>query len=59
MKSLLGKKIFIIGGNGYIGNFIAAKMIQHQATVYCLTRYKKCLFLEEATINMNTQKMKK
>ena len=29
MKSLLGKKIFIIGGNGYIGNFIAAKMVQH------------------------------
>ena len=29
MISLLGIKVFVIGGNGFIGNFIAAKMVQN------------------------------
>lgn len=37
--SLAGKKILILGGNGYLGNHFAVRLVQRQAKVYALSRY--------------------
>lgn len=37
--SLLGKKIVCVGGNGFIGNYFAARLIQSNAAVSILSRY--------------------
>ena len=39
--SFIGKKILIIGGNGYLGNYFAARFVQGGAKVMALSRYHK------------------
>jgi len=36
--SLAGKKVLCVGGNGYIGNYFVARLIQAQAQVSILCR---------------------
>jgi nucleoside-diphosphate-sugar epimerase len=36
--SLLGRKILIVGGNGFVGNYVAAKLIDRKANVSILSR---------------------
>ncbi len=36
--SLSGKKILCVGGNGYVGNYFASRLIQAGATVQILSR---------------------
>ena len=36
--SLLGKKILVTGGNGYLGNYFAARFVQQKASVMALSR---------------------
>ncbi len=36
--SLLGKRILVVGGNGFAGNHIAAKLVSQQASVAVLSR---------------------
>lgn len=36
---LSGRKFLIIGGNGFVGNRIASKLIQNDANVSVLSRY--------------------
>jgi len=38
MSFLAGRKFLIIGGNGFVGNRVAAKLIQHSAQVSVLSR---------------------
>jgi nucleoside-diphosphate-sugar epimerase len=37
--SLLGKKVLVVGGNGFVGNYFASRLVQQAATVSCLSRY--------------------
>ena len=36
--SFAGKRILVTGGNGYLGNYFAARFVQQQATVMALSR---------------------
>ena len=36
--SLFGKKALVVGGNGFVGNYIAARMVQSGASVASLSR---------------------
>ena len=36
--SLAGKKILCVGGNGYVGNYLASRLVQSKATVQILSR---------------------
>ena len=36
--SLLGRRVLVVGGNGYVGNYMAARMVQSGATVASLSR---------------------
>lgn len=36
--SLLSKKVLIIGGNGYVGSYIASRLVQQKAAVSSLSR---------------------
>jgi nucleoside-diphosphate-sugar epimerase len=38
--SLIGKKILVVGGNGYTGNYFAARLAQQLAAVSSLSRYQ-------------------
>lgn len=38
MSFLSGRKFLIIGGNGFVGNRVAAKIIQHHGHVSVLSR---------------------
>ena len=38
MSFLKGKRFAIVGGNGFVGNRIAAKLIQHSAEVSAISR---------------------
>lgn len=40
LMSLIGKKILVIGGNGYVGNYFAARLLQQSAIVSAMSRYK-------------------
>jgi nucleoside-diphosphate-sugar epimerase len=37
--SLVGKKILVLGGNGYVGNYFAARLVQQAAAVQAMSRY--------------------
>lgn len=39
MKLLTKNKIFIVGGNGFVGNYLASRFVQHGAQVSVLSRY--------------------
>ena len=36
---LNAQKILVVGGNGYVGNFISAALVRNAATVSTLSRY--------------------
>ena len=36
--SLVGKKILVLGGNGYVGNYFASRLVQQKATVMAMSR---------------------
>jgi nucleoside-diphosphate-sugar epimerase len=38
MSLLAGRKFLIVGGNGYVGSRLAAKLIQNEANVSVLSR---------------------
>lgn len=38
--SLLGKKILVVGGNGFVGNYFASRLVKQSAVVYAMSRYK-------------------
>lgn len=40
LMSLIGKKILVIGGNGYVGSYFAARLLQQSAIVSAMSRYK-------------------
>ena len=44
--SLAGKKVLCVGGNGYVGNYFVARLIQAQAQVQILCRLFLLLFQE-------------
>lgn len=52
--SLAGKSVLVLGGNGYLGNHFAARLVQQQAKVYALSRQLFCN-VDQAS-NINTQK---
>lgn len=39
--TLAGKTILILGGNGYLGNHFAARLVQEQARVVAVSRYEE------------------
>ncbi len=39
--ALIGKTALFVGGNGFVGNYIAAKLVQQKANVYVLSRYSQ------------------
>lgn len=39
MSFLQGRKILIVGGNGFVGNRVAARLVQHSADVSVISRY--------------------
>lgn len=39
MSFLAGRKFLIVGGNGFVGNRVAAKLVQHSAEVSILSRF--------------------
>lgn len=36
--SLIGKRVLVVGGNGYLGNYLASRFVKEQATVIALSR---------------------
>lgn len=54
--SLAGKKVVCVGGNGYIGNYFVARLIQAQAQVQILCRFLS-LLIPGVDPNINTLKM--
>jgi len=38
LMSLIGKRVLIVGGNGYLGNYFASRFILEKASVMCLSR---------------------
>jgi nucleoside-diphosphate-sugar epimerase len=38
--SLIGKKILVIGGNGFAGNYFASRLVKESAVVYAMSRYE-------------------
>ena len=42
--SFAGRKVLVTGGNGFIGNYFAARFVQQKATVMALSRYPSGLF---------------
>ena len=38
--SFAGRKVLVTGGNGFIGNYFAARFVQQKATVMALSRYR-------------------
>jgi nucleoside-diphosphate-sugar epimerase len=55
--SLLGKKILVVGGNGFVGNYFASRLVQQAANVLSMSRYP-LLYLEKE-LNMIIQKISK
>jgi uncharacterized protein YbjT (DUF2867 family) len=39
MSFLSGRKFLIIGGNGFVGNRVAAKLVKHGGHVSVLSRF--------------------
>lgn len=39
MSLLAGRKILIVGGNGFVGNRVAARLVNNHAHVSVLSRY--------------------
>lgn len=37
--SLVGRKILVVGGNGYVGNYFAARLVRQGAHVMAMSRY--------------------
>lgn len=37
--SLVGRKILVVGGNGYVGNYFAARLVRQGAQVMAMGRY--------------------
>ena len=37
--NLVGKKILVVGGNGYVGNYFASRLIKEGAAVSAMSRY--------------------
>lgn len=37
--SLVGKKILVVGGNGFVGNYFASRLVKQSAMVYAMSRY--------------------
>lgn len=56
--SLAGKKVICVGGNGYIGNYFVARLIQAQAQVQILCRLLS-LIISGVDLNISTLKMNK
>jgi nucleoside-diphosphate-sugar epimerase len=52
MSFLSGRKFLIVGGNGYVGNRVAAKLIQHSAQVSVLSRYLKIKLEKDQDLNI-------
>ena len=48
--ALVGRKVLIVGGNGFVGNFIASTLVKNQADVYVLSRYLGCYLEQEKNI---------
>ena len=38
--SLIGKKILVVGGNGYVGNYFVSRLVKQAATVFAMSRYE-------------------
>ena len=38
LMSLIGKRVLILGGNGYLGNYFASRFVMEKATVMSLSR---------------------
>lgn len=38
--SLIGKKILVVGGNGYVGNYFVSRLVKQAATVFAMSRYQ-------------------
>ena len=38
--SFIGKRILVLGGNGYLGNYLASRFVQQKGTVMALSRYE-------------------
>jgi nucleoside-diphosphate-sugar epimerase len=55
--SLLGKKILIVGGNGFVGNYFASRLVKQAAQVSAMSRYS--LFYSERELNMITHRIRK
>jgi nucleoside-diphosphate-sugar epimerase len=36
--SLVGKKILVLGGNGFVGNYFAARLVREKASVMAMSR---------------------
>jgi NAD(P)-dependent dehydrogenase (short-subunit alcohol dehydrogenase family) len=36
--SLIRKRVLIVGGNGYVGNYFGARFVREKATVMALSR---------------------
>jgi nucleoside-diphosphate-sugar epimerase len=57
MSLLAGRKFLVVGGNGFVGNRIAAKLIQLAAQVSVFSRYS--MLNIEQDLNSNILKTNK
>ena len=56
--SLIGKKILVIGGNGYVGNYFAARLLKQSAIVSAMSRYYvKNIVKESNTISHKIEEL--
>jgi nucleoside-diphosphate-sugar epimerase len=51
--SLVGKKILVLGGNGYVGNYFASRLVKEAGTVSAMSRYAAAYIGKDPNTNIH------
>jgi nucleoside-diphosphate-sugar epimerase len=57
--SLIGKNIICVGGNGFIGNYFASRLVQNKANVSILSRLVYNLYQKRTKTRLSRKQIGK